>query len=253
MKYLLVIVTMLSLFFVCSCDRRSGKTLPSEIEMILAPQEDFYLLLEYEYMGAHSSEDPRLRFVSKQPLVAMYLDDVHIEIRNFRYNDVYGNTSYDYSFNLFDSEFIAGSGDTIRYHIVLEEKSIEGSLVMPNMPIHIEQTFDPMDDLNLEWSLTANPRKQELDVQVQSDSYSVSYYKDLPTDVREHTITRSTWQNVANIENVSINLRTINYEFRHGGLICFVCKSSYWPWDSLGMPNESDILKRIITKNIQLP
>jgi|SRR5690554_2350332 hypothetical protein len=256
-KIMIPAIFLVMMFMLFSCDSDSSKTVPTELEIIVNPVEDFYLLFEIEdYMGSRLT-DPRIRVVSMFPLEALYLDDVEIPIDSWSFYDNQSSTHYIYSFDFPHSSLETDVGVSYDYRLDFASKSIVGSLQMPDLDLILISDFDQNADLNQNWELDQNPDMLEFEADFRSSAQSVQssrrYYKNLAVSAREHSIRKSFWESLGFIQTIWVNVHAFNYEYRDGGLIIFTNRDHYYPVSIYGKERrQSDLLDRIIRSEIKL-
>lgn len=256
-KIMIPAILLIMMFILFSCDSDSSKTVPSELEIMVNPVEDFYLLFEIEdYLGPRLT-DPRIRVVSLFPLEALYLDDVQIPIDSWSFVDYQSTTHHIYSFEIPHSSLETDVGVSYNYRMDFEDQSIVGSLQMPDLDLEQISDFDPNGDLSQNWELDQNPDKLELEADFRTIAQTVQssrrYYKNLSVSAREHTISKSFWESLGWLDQIWMVVYAVNYEYKDGGLVIFTNRDHYYPISQYDRQQEEvNLLDRIIRGEIKL-
>jgi hypothetical protein len=221
-KTLSLILLIIVLFHLSSCDESSSQGMPSALEVILNPTLDYYLMIEVE-----EYEDETLLnyvyLVSKQALSSMSLDGSDLTISSISYD---GRSGY-YSYNLMPED--GNFGEQLSVELVYSARTITSSIQMPPRIIMDPPAFDPANDWNLEWELQQDPDLQYfLQWYRAEDNSYVSKYDELDPQVRDYSVPRSTWEILDDIRSAEFGLEAQNFKFHEGGFISIISAYDYY-------------------------
>lgn len=223
---LLVMLGLLALG-ISSCDSRDGDTdMPSLVDVLFSPKEDFYLILEYTQDINLKDSGVSCSLVSKMPLNELWIEGqrvypqlIDVEIQN-------GDTYYRYFFNL---DYLSGAlptdyNEELVYHINFVDKIVSGSMLMPAEYLLNPPDFDPEQDYSVSWTLAADPRAQVVGMQVKDSATDTSfhYVHEISPAARAYTFRKSLWSGYQPEEDFMINLEAHNYRKTEGGVIWYI-------------------------------
>jgi hypothetical protein len=221
-KFLSLILLIIILFHLSSCDENSSKRMPSAMEVSLNPTLDFYLMI-----GVEEYEDETLlsyaNLVSKHALTSLSLGGNDANIMSISYD---GRSGY-YSYNLMPED--GNFGEQLSVELVYSARTITSSIQMPPRIIMDPPAFDPANDWNLEWELQQDPDLQYfLQWYRAEDNSYVSKYDELDPHVRDYSVPRSTWEILDDIRSAEFGLEAQNFKFHEGGFISIISAYDYY-------------------------
>lgn len=233
----MVLIVMLGLLAlgISSCDNRDGDSdLPSFVDVIFSPKEDFYLVLEYTQDIDLRDSDVYCSLVSKMPLKELWIETQRVYPEYMNVVTQNGDTFYRYDM---DMSYLSGAlptdyNEEVVYQIKFADKTVSGSMLMPAEYLINPPDFDPEQDYSLQWILGADPRAQvvnmKLDGSVTGSHYS--YIKEISPAARAYTFRKSLWSGYQPEEDFEINLEAHNYSKTEGGIIWYMstyCAEEY--------------------------
>jgi hypothetical protein len=247
---------MLVIFNFTACDKDDKSNhLPLIWDILLQPEEDFYLIVEFEQENLDRWLEVYISFLSKDPIQAVYINNAALDIYEFDWSNVTGYYNYDlYLWNY--NEILGNPFDQeISYKLVYANKTVTGSLKVPSRPVLSDYEFDPNNDLTINWQLTNNPKLQELWVRLNDWDNYATYYKKLSKTTRNHTVPKTIWAIFDDIIPwTSAEISAFNYKYQSGGMICYISSDDIGSGDKQGNQRPAkDRIKQILNKEIVLP
>lgn len=254
-RALFIFILLLCILCLTSCDRRSGKGLPSIIDAYLEPEEDFYLIVEYYNDLDSSYREMRVDLVSKYQVQSLRLNETSLPIYNFSYLESSGAYSYDFDLSNLHGAFIGGYNEELAYQIMFERKTVSGLLQTPAEYSCEIPEFDNDQDYTVSWTLERNPRAQQIDFNMYIDGISHFWYrKELSPSSRSYTLSKKMWNELGVATNEEVKLEASNYQYTQGGLVWIISAGGYSNW-SYNKPRKSGLerYQELINKEIVLP
>lgn len=254
-RALFIFILLLCVLCLTSCDRRSGKGLPSMFDTYLEPEEDFYLIVEYYNDLDSNYGEMRVDLVSKYRLQSLRLNETLLPIYGFSYLESSGAYSYSFDLSSLHGAFIGGYNEELAYQIMFERKTVSGLLQTPAEYSCEIPEFDNEQDYTVSWNLGSNPRAQQIDLSMYIDGYShFSYSKKLTPSSRSYTLPKEMWNKLGVATNEDVKLQASNYQYTQGGLVWIISAGGYSKW-SYNKQRKTGLerIQELINKEITLP
>ncbi len=226
MKRIVIFLLMLMIMAlsIISCDKREGDDgVPTLIEVLLDPDEDFYLVLEYNKDFDRDDTNAYCSLITNKRLEELWINTDRVYPDYMSYNNLSGYYWYDFNLDYLDGALPSAFNEEIVYQLKLEGKTVNGSLVMPAEYILNPPSFDPAQNYGLVWTLAEDPKAQNISISLEdTNSYYYDYSFELePTD-RAYTFNKSLWSDYQPAEDFEVDLEAHNYQRTKGGVVWFI-------------------------------
>lgn len=225
--FLMLVIMALSII---SCDEREGESaVPSLVDMFLDPEDDFYLVLEYDEDVHRDDTYVYCSLITDRKFEELWINNDRIYPDYMNYNNTTGYYWYDFDMDYLDGALPSGYNEEIVYKVVLEGKTVNGSLVMPAEYVLNPPSFDHTQDYGLNWTLAEDPQVQSIALSLEATDENNYYdysFELKPTD-RAFTFNKSLWSDYQPAEDIDLVLTASNYQRTQGGVVWFVSSYEY--------------------------
>ncbi|MCB5253341.1 MAG: hypothetical protein WC944_08980 [Candidatus Cloacimonadaceae bacterium] len=253
-----LILLGLALCILCftSCEESSKSGMPTLMEVMLKPSEDFYLILEYRKEHDVQHIDMYIELLSKNRLSSLALNEIPLLPDYFSYDANQGYYRYVFGLGLNDNVFIGDYDEELDYHLVFENKVARGTLRIPSEYHCAPPEFDHDQDYELDWTLQHNPRMQNISFSLNIDSGSwADFVRELKVDQRHCTLNKADWEHLGRLSRGRFTLEASNYHYTNGGLVWIISSFRYQGAYAGTHQRDSgvDRLEKLLSGEIVLP
>lgn len=227
-KALILLGLALCILCFTSCEESSKSGVPTLMEVVLKPSEDFYLILEYRKEHDAQRNDMYIALISKDKLNGLTLNEIPLLPDYFSYDANLGYYRYEFDLELKDSVFIGNYDEELDYHLVFENKVVRGTLRIPSEYHSAPPEFDHDQDYELDWTLQNNPKMQNISFALNIDSGSwADYLRELKAAQRHCTLNKADWEHLGRLSRGRFTLEASNYHYTNGGLVWIISSFRY--------------------------
>ncbi|HQQ68286.1 MAG TPA: hypothetical protein PLX77_05600 [Candidatus Cloacimonadota bacterium] len=219
-RVLLLALLAACLILVSSCDKRDDDNgLPTSLEIILEPKEDFYLIVSYDNDSPFGDTYMYIDVMADKKLLSLRLNETLVPLDGFIYTDHTGYYHYYMDTFFLDGALIGDYDEELIYKMVFEDRTVTGTILMPSEYQMDTPIFDPQADLVVTWTLSHSPMIQHIGYVFSDYENSVQFSYELKGSVRTHTLEHEKWDDMGMDRLDYLCLFASNYKRYNGGLV----------------------------------
>ena len=223
-KAWLLLLLLLPLLFLSACTEKD-EDYPNLLEPLLTPERDFYLLIEQYTEDSDPSPDIYLKVVGKELCDAIKVNGHIFPRDSYSYNvgmGYFGMGYYSVEFDDDDADWMILDENErmLSYEIVFPNRSITGTIRVPD-PINVSfPDFNLLQDYNLSWTMAENPDFFNYDFYIRDMDYNgISSYGNWEKEVRSHIWPKEIWKDLSTFSRTATQFTANNYKYEHKGMI----------------------------------
>jgi hypothetical protein len=252
-RIVILLMLVIMALSIISCDKRDGDSgVPTLAEVVLDPDEDFYLILEYGKDLNRDDTDVDCSLITNKRLEGLWINTDRVNPDYMNYSNLTGYYWYEFDLDYLNGALPSAFNEEIVYQIKLEGKTVTGSLVMPAEYVLNPPSFDPAQNYEVDWTLADDPQAQSISLSLEDTdrSYYYNYGFVLKPTKRTHSFNKSLWSDYQPDEDFDVYLEASNYQRTNGGVVWFISSYRYeeYHWNTKS-PHQQRIEKLLRGEN----